>query len=37
LLESIDAVTPDRVSDVARRRLVHTARTTGWFQPQSRP
>ena len=29
----IDAVTPEQVSDVARRRLGRTTRTVGWFQP----
>jgi zinc protease len=34
LQQRIDAVTPDQVTDVARRRLGRTTRTTGWFQPQ---
>jgi zinc protease len=34
LQRCIDTVTPEQVSDVARRRLSRTARTTGWFQPQ---
>jgi zinc protease len=31
--DAIDAVTPDQVADVARRRLGSATRTTGWFQP----
>jgi predicted Zn-dependent peptidase len=34
LQQRIDAVTPEQVADVARRRLARTARTVGWFQPQ---
>jgi zinc protease len=34
LQRCIDKVTPEEVSDVARRRLARSARTTGWFQPQ---
>ena len=34
LRQRIEAVTPDEVSAVARRRLGRTNRTTGWFQPQ---
>ena len=34
LQRCIDAVTPEQVSDVARRRLGQSARTTGWFVPQ---
>ena len=30
----IDAVTPEQVWDVARRRLGAATRTVGWFQPQ---
>ena len=33
----IDAVTVDQISDVARRLLTRTARTTGWYQPVERP
>jgi predicted Zn-dependent peptidase len=33
LLSRIEAVTPEQVSDVARRRLDKTARTIGWYQP----
>jgi zinc protease len=34
LIECIDAVTPEQVLDVARRRLGRTTRTVGWFQPR---
>ena len=34
LQRCIDKVTAEEVSDVARRRLARSARTTGWFQPQ---
>ena len=34
LQERIAAVTPEQVSDVARRRVARPSRTTGWFQPQ---
>jgi zinc protease len=34
LAAGIDAVTPDQVLDVARRRLGQTTRTVGWFQPR---
>jgi zinc protease len=30
----IEAVTPERVWDVARRRLARDRRTVGWFQPE---
>ena len=33
LQECIDAVTPEQVWDVARRRLGATSRTVGWFRP----
>ena len=33
LQECIDAVTPEQVWDVARRRLGATTRTVGWFRP----
>ncbi len=33
LQECIDAVTPEQVWDVARRRLRGTTRTVGWFRP----
>jgi zinc protease len=33
LLSRIEAVTPEQVSDVARRRLDKAARTIGWYQP----
>jgi predicted Zn-dependent peptidase len=33
LQQRIDAVTPEQVWDVARRRLGSTTRTTGWFKP----
>jgi zinc protease len=33
LLESVEAVTPDQVTDVVRRRLGPTNRVIGWFQP----
>jgi zinc protease len=33
LLSSIEAVTPDQVRDVARRRLLRANRTIGWFSP----
>jgi zinc protease len=31
----IDAVTPEQVWDVARRRLVRERRTVGWFRPEA--
>jgi len=31
---SIDRVTAEQVSDVARRRLAPANRTVGWFRPQ---
>jgi zinc protease len=34
LQAGIDEVTPEQVSDVARRRLSRRTRTVGWFQPQ---
>jgi zinc protease len=37
LRDAIDAVTPDQVTDIARRRLGAAARTTGWYQPTSAP
>jgi zinc protease len=33
---AVDAVTRDRVHDVARRRLTRETRTVGWFQPAGR-
>jgi predicted Zn-dependent peptidase len=33
LLSRIEAVTPEQVSDVARRRLDKATRTVGWYQP----
>jgi zinc protease len=36
LRQRIDAVTPDEVWDVARRRLAPTNRTVGWFRPTQR-
>jgi zinc protease len=33
LQKRIDAVTPEQVLDVARRRFGSAARTTGWFVP----
>ena len=33
LLQRIEAVTPDQVCDVARRRLGPSTRTVGWFRP----
>ena len=33
LPQLIDAVTPEQVSDVARRRLAASSRTVGWFRP----
>jgi zinc protease len=33
--QNIDAVTPEQVWDVARRRLGSGTRTTGWFKPLS--
>jgi zinc protease len=35
LQKRIDAVTPEQVWDVARRRFGSTTRTTGWFKPVS--
>lgn len=32
----VEAVTPEQVADVARRRLARDQRTTGWFQPLER-
>jgi zinc protease len=34
LQQCIDAVTPEQVWDVARRRLGAASRTVGWFRPQ---
>lgn len=34
--QCIDAVTPEQVWDVARRRLAPSSRTVGWFQPVGR-
>ena len=36
LRPSVEAVTPEQVADVARRRLTREARTVGWFQPVER-
>jgi zinc protease len=36
LIDRIDAVTPEQVSDVARRRLARSASTVGLFQPVER-
>jgi zinc protease len=33
---AIEAVTPEQVRDVARRRLGPASRTVGWFQPRER-
>lgn len=33
LQERVEAVTPAQVNDVARRRLIRSNRTVGWFQP----
>jgi len=32
----IDAVTPEQIWDVARRRLTPANRTVGWFRPTGR-
>jgi zinc protease len=37
ILERIEAVTPDQIWDVARRRLTPVNRTVGWFRPVGRP
>ena len=37
ILERIEAVTPDQIWDVARRRLTPVNRTVGWFRPMGRP